>query len=64
MFCHFFDNLFCEGLRDCRGSDEDVRFDFLHDCEEVIVLFALPLIVLAGVWPLGGCEFIALRLEE
>jgi len=35
-----------------------------HDCEEVIVLFALPLIVLAGVWPLGGCEFIALRLEE
>ena len=64
MFRHLFDYILSESLRDGRSSNEDVRFDLLDDCEQVIVLFTLPLGIIASIWLLRGRELVAVGLEQ
>lgn len=64
MRCHLGDNFLCEGLRLGRCPDQDVRFHFLDDSEEVIVGLAIPVAVIAGVWDLSVSKFVFVALEQ
>ena len=61
---HFFDDLFGEGFGFGGGADEDVWFDFFDYGEQVAVVFAFPVTVVAGMFDLSGSQFVALGFEE
>ena len=61
---HFFDYLFGEGFGFGGCTDEDVGFDFFDYGEEVAVVFAFPVTVVAGIFDLSGSQFVVLGFEE
>ena len=64
MLCHFLHYFLCEGFGSSRSTNQDMWLDFLYDCEEVSMAFALPFIVITSKGDLRVSESVPMRLKQ
>ena len=64
MRCHLLHDFFRESLGLCRCADQNVWVDLFDDGEEIVMVFALPIVVFAGIRNLGMSEGVTMGFEE